>query len=317
MLLTYFLFIVGFAILIAGAQALVEGASSVGVKLKVPQMVMGLTVVALGTSLPELVVNIFAGFQGNTDLAIGNILGSNITNTLLVVGVSAMIVPITIGKKSLTRDIPYSLVIVLILFLLANDWIFGRPNSINRVDGVILVLLLGVFLYTTFFKQEAEVPLKEQIKELSTTRSVIYIVFGGVGLYFGGKWIVDGALVIAHSMGLSETAMGLTLVSGATSLPELVTSIIASKNNNADLALGNVVGSNIFNILLVLVVTALIRPIPFSIHLNVEIGLAFLSGLLLLVFAKTGKTKNTLSRTEGVILVILYLAFIYFSTQYQ
>ncbi len=318
MILTYFLFVIGFIILILGAQAMVNGASGIGLKLKVPQMVMGLTVVALGTSLPELIVNVFASIQGSTNLAIGNVLGSNITNTLLVVGVAAIIIPIRIGKKSLTQDIPYSMAIVVILFLLGNDWIFGRPDRINRLDGVILILFLLVFLYSVFFKQEAEDPLlKEHLKPMGLGRAIIYVVLGSLGLYFGGKWIVDGALVIASAMGISETAMGLTLVSGATSLPELVTSIIAARKNNADMALGNAVGSNIMNILLVLGVSALIRPLPFPAHLNVELGLVFFASLLLVVFAKFGKAKNTLSRWEGILLVIFYVAFIYFSTQYQ
>ncbi len=318
MILTYFLFIAGFVILIFGAHALVNGASGIGLKLKVPQMVMGLTVVALGTSLPELIVNIFASIQGSTNLAIGNVLGSNITNTLLVVGVTAIIIPVHIREKTLWRDIPYSLGAVLVLFLLANDWIFDRANLISRVDGVVLILFLLVFLYFVFFKQEAEDPLlKEHLKPMGLGRASIYVVLGSLGLYFGGKWIVDGALVIASAMGISETAMGLTLISGATSLPELVTSIIAARKNNADMALGNAVGSNIMNILLVLGVSALIRPLPFSTHLNVELGLVFFAGLLLIIFARFGKTKNTLSRWEGIILVIFYVAFIYFSTQYQ
>ncbi len=317
MFITYLLFVVGFAILIGGAHALVTGASSIGLKLKVPQMVMGLTVVALGTSLPELMVNIFASVQGSMDLAIGNILGSNITNTLLVVGASALIVPITLGRKTLTKDIPFSLLALVVLFLLANDWIFGRESVISRIDGVILIILLIVFLVSILSKNGIKDPVNEQLREFPLGRSIAYITIGSVGLYFGGKWIVDGALDIARLVGISETAMGLTLVSGATSLPELVTSIIASRKNNADMALGNAIGSNIMNILLVLGVTALIRPIPFSIHLNVEIGLVFLAGILLFVFARMGKTKNTLSRLEGLLLVLLYIAFIYFSVNYQ
>lgn len=317
MLITYLLFVIGFVLLIGGAHALVSGASSIGLKLKVPQMVMGLTVVALGTSLPELMVNIFASVQGNMNLAIGNILGSNITNTLLVVGASAIIVPIHIGRKTLTKDIPFSLFALLVLFLLANDWMFGRINVIGRIDGIILILMLVYFLYSILKKNGVIDPMNEALKEYTVLRSVLYIVAGSVGLYFGGKWIVDGALDIARVIGISETAMGLTLVSGATSLPELVTSIIASRKNNADMALGNAIGSNIMNILLVLGVTAIIRPIPFTVHLNVEIGLVFLAAILLLLFAKMGKTKNTLNRGEGLLLVLLYVAFIYFSVVFQ
>jgi len=297
---------------------LVNGASSIGIKLKISQMVIGLTIVALGTSLPELIVNIFAGIKGNTDLAIGNILGSNITNTLLVVGVTALIIPIHFQQKTLKRDFPFSLFAPVLLFLLANDFIFGRQNIINRSDGIILLIFLGFFLYFTFFKQgETSASAQEGLRQYSWGFSLLFIAVGGLGLYFGGEWIVDGAVKIATAMGISQTAMGLTLVAGATSLPELATSIIAARKNNADMALGNALGSNILNIFLVLGVTALIKPIPYAPKLNIELCLVFASGLLLLAFAKLGKTKNTLNRFEGVLLVFIYLAFIYFTTMYQ
>lgn len=318
MLLHYFLFVFGFVALIGGAQALVSGASSIGTRLKISQMIMGLTVVALGTSLPELMVNIFASAQGNSALALGNILGSNITNTLLVVGASAIIVPVSVSKTTFFRDIPFSLFVLVILFLLANDSFFGRPDVISRIDGLILLILLGIFIYFTFFKGDHHEPLLEQtMKILPVGRSIFYIVIGALGLYFGGDWIVDGALVIASHIGISETAMGLTLVAGATSLPELATSIVASRKNNADMAMGNAIGSNILNILLVLSVTALIRPIPYTSHLNIEMGLVFLAGMLLLIFAHFGKSKRTLNRTEGIFLVLLYIVFIYISITYQ
>ncbi len=318
MLVTYVTFFAGFAILVAGAQMLVNGATSIGIKLKISQMVMGLTVVALGTSLPELIVNIFAGVKGNTDLAIGNILGSNITNTLLVVGVTALIIPIHFQKKTLKRDIPFSLFAPVLLFLLANDFLFGRQNIISRSDGLILLIFFGIFLYFTFFKQgETPSSAQEDIRQYPWWVSLLFIVIGGLGLYFGGKWIVDGAVKIGTAIGISETAMGLTIVAGATSLPELATSVIAARKNNADMALGNAVGSNILNILLVLGVTALIKPIPYAPKLNIELGLVFISGLLLLAFARLGKTKNTLNRFEGVLLVMIYVAFIYFTTMYH
>jgi len=318
MLVTYVTFFSGFAILIAGAQLLVNGATSIGVKINISQMVMGLTVVALGTSLPELIVNIFAGLRGNTDLAIGNILGSNITNTLLVVGAAALVVPIHFQNKTLHRDIPFSLFAPVLLFLLANDFIFGRQNIIGRFDGIILLIFLGFFLYFTFFKQgETSTTGQEEFKQYSWGLSLLFIVLGGLGLYFGGKWIVGGAVKIATAIGISETAMGLTLVAGATSLPELATSIIAARKNNADMALGNAVGSNILNILMVLGITAIIKPIPYSPKLNFELGLVFASGLLLLIFGKMGKTKNMLNRFEGLLLVLIYVAFIWFTTVYQ
>lgn len=318
MVLTLVLFILGFVSLILGAQALVNGASSIGAHLKISQMVMGLTVVALGTSLPELIVNIFASISGNSALAIGNVLGSNITNTLLVVGAAAVIMPVSMGKQTTNRDIPFSLFILVILFFLANDSFFGRQESINRFDGAILLIFMVIFLYVLFSnKNKDDLLMDLEVKKDSVFLSITYILVGSVALYFGGKWIVGGALVIAGKMGISETAMGLTLVSGATSLPELVTSILAARKKNANMALGNAIGSNILNVLLVLGITAVIRPIPFSANLNVEIGLVFVSGIMLLIFARTGKIKNQLNRIEGLLLILLYVAFIYFSVTFQ
>ncbi len=313
-----FFFVVGFVLLIGGAHALVNGASSIGSRLRISQMIMGLTIVALGTSLPELIVNIFASAQGNSALALGNILGSNITNTLLVVGASAIIFPVSVSKTTFHQDIPFSLFVLVVLFLLANDRIFGRPDVITRIDGLILLAFLAIFIYVTFFRGDHPEPLTDQsFVVLPLGRSILYIIGGALGLYFGGDWIVDGALVVARQIGISETAMGLTLVAGATSLPELATSIVAARKKNSDMAMGNAIGSNIINISLVLGVTALIRPIPYTPHLNIEMGLVFLSGILLLVFTRFGKEKQTLNRIEGIFLVILYLLFIYFSTQYQ
>ncbi len=318
MLLDFVFFTGGFVILILGAQSLVNGASSIGKMLNVSQMVMGLTVVALGTSLPELIVNIFAGIQNKTDLAIGNILGSNITNTLLVIGAASLFYPVAVGKKSFKFDVPFSLFTVVILFLLLNDSFFGREDKINRIDGIILLVFFSFFIYTSFFKPEKEdKTLLPPIKTYSVPFSIIMIMGGGLGLYFGGKWIVDSALVIAKSIGISETAMGLTIVAGATSLPELVTSIIAAKKRNTAMAFGNAIGSNILNITLVLGVTSLVKPIPFASHLNIELSLVFASGIMLMIFIKTGKTKNTIARFEGLFLILLYFAFIYFSTNYQ
>ena len=183
MFITYVAFFSGFAILIAGAQLLVNGASSVGTKLHISQMAMGLTVVALGTSLPELIVNIFAGISGNTGLAIGNVLGSNITNTLLVVGAAALVVPIHFQKKTLQQDIPFSLFAPVLLFLLANDFIFGRQNLISRYDGFVLLIFLALFLYFTFFKQpKPSGEEKEKFKEYSWAVSLLFIGLGGIGL---------------------------------------------------------------------------------------------------------------------------------------
>lgn len=320
-MITYILFILGFVILIFGAQKLVEGASSLGVKLGLSQVVVGMTIVALGTSLPELFINIFASVRGNGGLVIGNVLGSNIANTFLIVGVAAVIYSIQVSKKTASVMIPGSIFAALVLFALANDSFFGRPDqSIGRADGVILLIFFAGFLYYTLFKpdQSDEDNPDLKIKTISSGLSVLYILLGAAGLYFGGDWIVSGAEQISTDLGVSQSVIGLTLIAGATSLPELVTSIIAATKKNSAMAIGNAVGSNIFNILFVLGVSAVIRPIPFDNSFNFEIGMVITSGILLWIFVKwTGKTDNLINKIEGILLIAAYLLFILYSVLYQ
>lgn len=320
-MITYILFILGFVILIFGAHKLVEGASSLGVRMGMSQVVVGMTIVALGTSLPELFINIFASIRGNSGLVIGNVLGSNIANTFLIVGVAAVIYSIQVSKKTASFMIPGSIFAAVVLLALANDSFFGRPHqSIGRADGVILLVFFAGFLYYTLFKpdkSDADNP-DLKIKTISTGLSVLYILLGSVGLYFGGDWIVKGAEQISTDLGVSQSVIGLTLIAGATSLPELVTSIIAATKKNSAMAIGNAVGSNIFNIFFVLGVSAVIRPIPFDKSLNFEIGMVIASGLLLWIFVKwTGKTDNLINKIEGILLMAAYLLFILYSVLYQ
>ena len=316
-MITYILFIVGFIVLIFGAHKLVEGASSLGVKVGLSQVVVGMTIVALGTSLPELFINIFARVRGNTALVIGNVLGSNIANTFLIVGVAAVIYSIKVSKKTVSVMIPGSVFAAVVLLVLANDSVFGRATQdIGRVDGVVLLIFFVAFLYYTLFKpdksdvDDADV----QIKTISIGLSLLYIIIGVAGLYFGGDWIVKGAEQISVDLGVSQSVIGLTLIAGATSLPELVTSIIAATKKNSAMAIGNAVGSNIFNIFFVLGVSAVIRPIPFDASLNFEIIMVIASGLLLWVFVKwIGKTANMINRIEGIFLIVAYLLFILYS----
>jgi len=321
---TYIFFVLGFVILIFGAKWLVDGAASLGKKSGLSQMVIGLTVVALGTSLPELVINVFASIEGSTDLAIGNVLGSNIINTLFIIGVAAMIFPIKIPGAKCRNDILFNLFAVAILAVLANDMIFGKSaNLIDNIDGIILLVLLGGFLYFSFSKsgekKSGDMESEEGIKDLSVVKSVGFILAGSIGLFFGGKWIVGGVDQIAIDFNLSQSVIGLTLVAIATSLPELVTSILAALKKNTDMAVGNAVGSNIFNILLVLGVSAVINPIEYKQSLNLELGILALSGLLLVAFIKLkiGGGERSISRVEGAIMVVLYLVFITWSLFYQ
>lgn len=314
-MITYGLFIIGFAILIYGAKLLIDGASSLGTRAGLPQLIIGLSIVALGTSLPELVINVFASINGSTGLAIGNVLGSNIMNTLFIVGVTAIIYPIKVSSKVIKRDSTINLIAILIMAVLANDFLFGKSvNSIDQVDGIILLFLFAVLLYILFSdKSDKEDNTEEIVSTKSIPVSLLLIVAGIAGLFFGGRWIVAGATAIANDLGVSESTIGLTLVAIATSLPELVTSIIAALNKKTDIAIGNALGSNVFNIFLVLGTSAAITPIKFDTGLNLEIGILIASSLFLLTVILVGSTKRTITRIEGILLSIIYLSFLTWS----
>jgi cation:H+ antiporter len=314
-MLTYILFVVGFIVLILGANWLITGASSLGLRFGLSQLIIGLTIVALGTSLPELVINVFASINGNTDLAMGNVIGSNITNTLLVIGVAAVIFPIKVRQIINKRDMWFNLLAVIMVMLLANDFIFGRKhNAINQVDALILLAILVYYLYVSFFKDKQDKDdHSEEVKIISLSRSIAFIILGGVGLFIGGKWIISGVSQLSTDLGASESTLGLTLIAGATSLPELVTTIIAARKKNTDIAFGNAIGSNIFNIFLVLGCSALIHPIDFDLALNVQIGMLVLFSFMLMLFIHAGKEKTTISRIEGILLIFGYFCFLYYS----
>ncbi len=311
-MLTYLLFAAGFVILTLGARYLVDGASSIGIKAGLSQILVGLTIVALGTSLPELIINVFASVQGSTGLAIGNVLGSNIMNTLLIIGVAALIYPIKVSREAFERDSIVNLIAILILLALANDVAFGRGNNtVSRIDGIILLTLFIAFLYILFSKssKKREDDKSENVMNHGLGLSLLMIAGGVTGLYFGGKWIVEGAITIANNMGVSESTIGLTLIAMATSLPELVTSIIAAMKKNTDIAIGNALGSNIFNIFLVLGTSAVITPIHFDVNLNFELAILILASLFVIAVMKLGKTSQTITKTEGALLTALYIAF--------
>jgi len=312
-MITYILFVLGFAILILGAKFLVDGASSIGVKAGLSQLLIGLTIVALGTSLPELVINIFASMQGSSQLAIGNVLGSNIMNTLLIVGVAAIIYPIKVESSVCKRDSWINLIAILLVALLANDFIFGKSiNTLDTIDGIILLVFFIIMLYVLFSKQDATNDSDvNEAKVFSYLVSIIFILIGILGLFFGGKWIVEGATVISSNMGVSESTIGLTLVAIATSLPELVTSIVAALKKNTAIAIGNALGSNIFNLFLVLGASALIHPINFDSSLNFEILLLIGASLFLMFVIRFGKTNRTITRLEGILLAMGYFVFLF------
>ncbi|MCA9356136.1 calcium/sodium antiporter [Candidatus Nomurabacteria bacterium] len=315
MVLEFVLFALGFFVLIKGADLVVTGASGIAKKMGVSQLVIGLTIVAFGTSAPELGVNIFSALKGVTDIAIGNILGSNIANILLILGISAMFADLTVQKDTIFKEIPFSLLAALVLIFLAADGLFisSYESLLTRGDGLTLLAFFSIFFYyTVSIAKNGNTKIEEE-EDKETTKKILHLVFiiilGFVMLVFGGRWIVNGATTIAELLGLSQSIIGLTIVAIGTSLPELVTSVIAVRKGEIDIAIGNVVGSNIFNIFLVLGITSIIRPLPFS---DTALSYAFMTvatSMLLFAFLFVGK-RHTIDRWQGYVYVGLYILYI-------
>lgn len=313
-MITYALFIIGFFLLIKGADLLVDGSASIAKKLKISNIVIGLTIVAFGTSAPEFIVNIFASVQGNSEIAIGNILGSNIANILLILGISAIIYPISAKKNTVLKEIPFSLLAIVALGLMANDALIdgAATSGITRIDGLILLSFFVVFLYYTFGITKIEEDIAEdEIKVMNYGKAIVFILLGLAGLVVGGKWIVDGAVKIAESFNVSQSLIGLTIVAIGTSLPELATSAIAAYKKQTDIAIGNVVGSNIFNIFWILGASAIIRPLPFNESSNGDIMMTMFASIALFVIMFIGK-KHVIERWQGVFMVMAYIGYIVF-----
>jgi cation:H+ antiporter len=321
-MLVYIGFFVGFVILIKGADFLVEGASSIAKRFHISDLIIGLTIVSLGTSLPELLVNVMASFRGSSEIGIGNVLGSNIANILLVLGVSAAIYPIPVTRNTMFIEIPFSLTATLLVGFLANVSIFhlkaqedGAILVISRGDGYILLFFFMLFVGYIYIyardKQQAVINPEMHPHVEPVLKSVGLILLGCVGLFFGGKWVVDGAIALAGFFGLSESFIGLTVVALGTSLPELVTSVMAVMKKNTEIAIGNVVGSNIFNLLWILGLSAIIKPLPFDVINNADILTIIGSSTLLLLAVAVGK-RAVISRWEGWLFVIAYILYIVF-----
>ncbi|MGB0523285.1 MAG: calcium/sodium antiporter [Flammeovirgaceae bacterium] len=322
-MLDYLLFLVGFVCLVKGADLLVDGASSIAKQFNVSDFIVGLTIVSLGTSMPELVVNIMASLSGSSEIAIGNVIGSNIANILLILGISAMICPLPIQKNTVLSEIPFSLTATLLVGFLANAGLFnenGQEFSLSRFDGGILLAFFALFMAYIFNLskesrlEEAAVPKAvvvpdDEIKTMPSSKAILWIAIGVGGLFLGGKWVVDGAMVFAKELGFSETFVGLTIVAVGTSLPELVTSAVAATKKKTDLAVGNVIGSNIFNLLWILGISASIHPMPFDVITNDDILILIGSSSLIIFFLATGR-KNTIDRWEGAIFLILYIVYV-------
>ena len=309
-MLYFFMIALGLILLVKGADWLVEGASTIASKFGISPIVIGLTVVAFGTSMPELVVNLISSFQGNAGLAIGNVIGSNIANTFLILGVTALITPLVIKRNTAWKEIPLAILASVLVFVMGNDiWIAGGfENRLDRIDGLVLMAFFAIFLYYTFGISKTE-GIAGKIEQKPMWQSWLFFAVGMAMLFLGGKWTVDGAVGIAEIIGLSDAIIGLTIVAIGTSLPELVTSIIAARKGHADIAVGNAVGSNIFNIFWVLGASATVRALPFSAGSSTDSVFMIVSAVVLFLAIFIGR-KHVLSRVEGVTFLSLYFGFL-------
>ncbi len=313
--MVYLLFVLGFVFLIKGADLLVVGASAIGRRLRISEMVIGLTIVSFGTSLPELLVTTVASLNGQAELGLGNILGSNIANVLIILGIAALIRPLPIPRDTYFIEIPFSVLAALLLGFLANANIFySGTNTIGREEGGIMLYFFALFMIYIFViaRKKIEGPEDSAVPQ-PMLKSVLFIAIGVVALYFGGDWVVNGSTEIARLFGISESVIGLTIVAVGTSLPELVTSAVAAYKNNTDMAVGNAIGSNIFNILWILGFTSVLTPIPFNDHSNQDILMVLISTSALIVAVIVGK-RPRISRWEGLIFLSIYAGYLYFLT---
>lgn len=302
--------IFGFSLLLKGGDLLVDGASALAYKFKISQIAIGLTIVAFGTSAPELIVNVFAALKASSEITIGNVVGSNIINILLILGVASIIRPLITQKNTIWKEIPFALLSSVVLIILANDLILSdQTNIISRSDGLILLMFFIIFLVYAFSIAKETDFADSEIKVLSISKSIIFLVLGIIGLFIGGKLIVDSAVAIARYLEISEAVIGFTVIAFGTSLPELATSAIAAKKGKADIAIGNIVGSNIFNIFFILAISALIVPIPFDSNLNIDLIILFLASLLLFLTMFIGK-KKIIDRWEGIFFLLFYLFYL-------
>jgi len=315
MLLQFALIVVGLVLLIKGADFLVDGSSSIAKRVNVSDIVIGLTIVSFGTSAPELVVNLLSATAGNVDLAMGNVIGSSIANVLLILGVAGLVRELTVKKGTVWKEVPLMLLAGVALLVLANDVVLdgSTTSTVSRIDGIVLLLFFAIFMYYTYGISKATSSNGADIKKRSLGVAVAMIGGGGVGLVIGGKLIVDNAVILATGFGVSQALIGLTIVAIGTSLPELATSVVAALKGKADIAVGNAVGSNIFNILFVLGITATIVELPYSSSLNFDtlVMLAAFSMLFLVMFI--GK-KRRLQRWQAAGLILLYFAYTAFLT---
>jgi cation:H+ antiporter len=314
-IIEYLLFLPGFYLLIKGADILVEGASSIAKRLKISDLVIGLTIVSIGTSAPELAINIVSSLKGQSDLAISNVLGSNIANILLILGISAVIKDITVKENTIWKEIPFSLLGSIVILIQANDIYFKANfrNELSKNDGLILLSFFIIFIYYIFSIAQKHHIFEEEIpkKQLNIHIAIFYVLLGLTMLPIGSNWVVNGAIKVAKALNLSEAFIGLTIVAVGTSLPELAASGVATYKGNTQIAIGNVVGSNIFNVFFVLGISASINPLQFTWENNLDAIITVIVSFVLFFFLFIGK-RHILERNQGIMFVVLYIIYIIF-----
>lgn len=309
MILNILLLIIGLALVVGGANFLTDGAASIAKRFRLSDLVIGLTVLAFGTSAPELTVSLMAALKGSADIAIGNVIGSNIFNILAIVGITALIMPLTMSNSTIRIEIPLTILSSAVLFFMANDRLFDMAgeNVITRTEGFVLLAFFLIFLFYTFNMSKGE-ESPGQVRQFALPLSIIMVIGGLVALVFGGDLFVDNAAMLAGRMGVSESVVAITIVAGGTSLPELVTTLVAAIKKRPGMAIGNIVGSNLFNILLILGVSSSISPIRIQGITVVDYGIFILATILLYIFGLFFGDK-TIKRFEGSILLSLFICY--------
>lgn len=308
MIIQVLLLIFGFGILIKGADWLTEGGSALARKYKISELAIGLTIVAFGTSMPEFVVNTFAAYQSHADIVYGNVIGSNIFNLFAILGIAGLISPLIVQSSSVWKEIPLSFLAVIVLFFLSNSLVYEN-EILSRIDGLILLFFFGIFIYYVFLQLKTENTQNDFKRiELTNFKIWLFIILGLVFLILGGRLVVVNSVKIANAYGISQTVIGLTIVAAGTSLPELATSVIAAFKRNSDIAIGNIIGSNIFNIFFILGVSALIKPVDYNIKFNFDLAILGI-GTILLFFAMFSGVKKKLDRWEAGLMLLVYIGY--------
>ena len=308
------LLIVGLGLILAGANFLTDGSAAVAQRLRVPEFIIGLTIVAVGTSTPELVVSVLSAIAGKSDVAIGNVVGSNIFNVFVILGICALIRPLPLTRSTIRRDIPIGMVVSLLLFVLASDALLhlGPTDRLGRGDGILMLILYVALMWYTIRAagRTEEAPAEGTKAQMAPWLAAVMIVGGLAGLVFGGELFLDSATALARQLGVSESVTAITLVAGGTSLPELASSVVSLVKGKADMALGNVIGSNIANILLILGLSATINPLTMGGITTTDLAVVILTSLLLFLTAFTFR-RRAVDRWEGVIFLVIYALYIW------